>query len=104
MAWRAVSREDFRSLFALYAFVAKHNRNHDGEHLLLTLFTSSRNIPDDLLIEWSERVEPLNPETVGGVLCPRARAVAKGEARYDHASAFLHSVLKALDETAHVGH
>lgn len=100
MAQCAVSRDDFRSLFALYTFVAKRNRNHDAAHRLLTLFTSSRNIPDDLLMEWSERVEASDPQAVGSVLCPHARAVAEGNAHYDHASAFLHTVLKALDEAA----
>src|SRR3954469_591996 len=75
MAQRSVSREDFRGLFALYACAAQLNKKHDGASRLLNLFDSSRDISDDLLHLWSERVEAVSAETVGSVLCPRARAV-----------------------------
>jgi hypothetical protein len=101
MAQRSVSREDFRGLFALYACAAQLHKKHDGASRLLNLFESSRDITDDLLHLWSERVEAVSAETVGSVLCPRARAVADGEANYDHASAFLHAMLKALDQSQH---
>lgn len=98
MAQRSVSREDFRGLFALYACAAQLHKKHDGASRLLNLFDSSRDISDDLLHLWSERVQAVGAETVGSVLCPRARAVADGDANYDHASAFLHALLKALDQ------
>ncbi|WFU46055.1 hypothetical protein QA640_45680 (plasmid) [Bradyrhizobium sp. CB82] len=101
MARRAVSRDDFRSFFAFHAFAAELNKNHDGASRLLKLFTSSRDICDDLLDLWSERAEALGPETVGGVLNPRVHAVADGDINYDHASAFLHALLKTLDQTQH---
>jgi len=101
MAPRLVSREDFRGLFALYAFAAQLNNNHAGASRLLKLFASSPNISDSLLDRWSERVEALNPEIVGSVLGPCAHAVADGNVNYDHASAFLHALLKTLDQTQH---
>jgi hypothetical protein len=101
MAQRSVSREDFRGLFALYACAAQLHKKNAGASRLLNLFESSRDITDDLLHLWSERVEAVSAETVGNVLCPRARAVADGKANYDHASAFLHAMLKALDQSQH---
>lgn len=98
---RAVSRDDFRSLFALYAFADRHNKQHDRASRLPKLLTSSRTTSDDPLDRWPERVEAPGPETVGGALGPRARAVADDDANYDHASAFLHALLKALDQTQH---
>jgi hypothetical protein len=38
---------------------------------------------------------------MGEQLCLRAHAVADGSSSYDHASAFLHALLKALDQTQH---
>ncbi|MCA1386058.1 MULTISPECIES: hypothetical protein [unclassified Bradyrhizobium] len=101
MAQRAVSREDVQSLFAFYAFVARHHNKHDGASRWLKLFTSSQNLSDERLNQWSERVDAVGPEMVGRVLDPRARAVVDGDANYDHASAFLHARLKALDEPQH---
>src|SRR3954447_12980097 len=101
MAQRSVSREDFRGLFALYACAAQLHKKHAGASRLLNLFESSRDIPDDLLHLWSARVEAVGAEAVGSVLCLRARAVADGDAKYDHASAFLHAMLKALDQSQH---
>ena len=101
MARRAVSRDDFRGLFALFAFAAQHNENHKGASRLLHLFMSSRQIPDDLLDLWSERAEAVGFEAVGDQLCRCAHAVADGNSTYDHASAFLHALLKALDQTQH---
>ncbi|MDA9437048.1 hypothetical protein XH88_35775 [Bradyrhizobium sp. CCBAU 51627] len=101
MPQRAVSREDFRGLFAFYVFVARHDNKHDGASRLLKLFTSSQNISDELLDQWSERADALGAERVGSVLGPRTRAVANGDANYDHASAFLHALLTALDQTQH---
>lgn len=86
MAMRAVSRDDFRGLFALFAFAARHNENHNGASRPLHLFTSSRDIPDNLLDLWSECAEAIGPETIGEHLCLRAHAVAEGRSSYDHAS------------------
>jgi hypothetical protein len=99
MARRAVSRDDFRSLFALFAFAAQQHENHDGASRLINLFMTSRNIPDDLLGQWSQRAEAIGSETIGDQLSVHAHAVADGNSRYDHASAFLHALLKAADQT-----
>jgi hypothetical protein len=96
-----VSRNDFRGFFALYAAKARHDHKHEGEYLLTKLFTSSEDIPNGLLDEWSERVSALDPESVGGLICPRARELAEGRIRYDHASDFLHALLRDLDRTEH---
>ena len=98
---RAVSRDDFRSLFAIDAFAARHNTQHDRASRLLKLFTSGRTTSDDLLDQWPERVEAPEPEIDRAVIGPRARAVADDDANYDHASALLHALLKALDQTQH---
>jgi hypothetical protein len=101
MFMRAASRDDFRSLFTLDAFAARHNKQHDRASRLLKLFAPGRTTSDDVLDQWSARVEATGPEIVGSVLGPRARAVADDDANYDHASAFLHALLKALDQTQH---
>ncbi len=44
-----VSGDAFRGLFALYAAKAHHDHQHDGEHRLLKLFVSTKDIPDYLL-------------------------------------------------------
>ena len=87
MAQRSVSREDFRGLFALYACAAQLHKKHAGASRLLNLFESSRDISDDLLHLWSERVEAVSAETVGSVLCPRARAVSATPTSSDDPSA-----------------
>jgi hypothetical protein len=51
----AVSRDAFRSFFALYAAKAHHDNKPEGEYRLMNLFGSSENIPDDLLDLWSAR-------------------------------------------------
>lgn len=98
MAKPAVSRDAFRSFFALYAAKAHHDNKPEGEYRLMKLFGSSENIPDDLLDLWSARADSLGPETVSGVLCPRARDIANGSVSYDHASDFLHALLRELDQ------
>lgn len=97
MARVAVSREAFRGLFAFYAAKAHHDQKHEGEYSLTKLFGSCDDIPDGLLDLWSERVNRLDPEAVGNVLCPRARAIADGRADYDDASHFLHVLLRELN-------
>lgn len=80
MAKPAVSCDACRGLFAFYA----------------ALFESAEDIPDSLLRQWSERAEVLGSETVGSVMEPRARQLVNGNAYYDHASDFLHSLLRDL--------
>ncbi len=101
MAQRAVSREHFRGLFALYACAAQHGENCEGAIRLLRLFASSESISDDLLDRWVERADAVGSGAVGYELGLRAHAVADGHSNYDHASAFLHALLKALDQRAH---
>ncbi|MCK1594656.1 hypothetical protein [Bradyrhizobium sp. 164] len=96
MAKPAVSRDAFRGLFAFYAAKAHHDRKHDGEHCLLKLFGSTEDIPDRLLQQWSERAELLGPEIVGRILEPHTSQIANGSVRYDHASDFLHVLLRDL--------
>jgi hypothetical protein len=69
-----------------------------GEHCLLKLFGSAEDIPDNLLLQWSDRVELLGSETVGRLMEPRARQITDGNARYDHASDFLHALLRDLGQ------
>ncbi|UPK33113.1 hypothetical protein IVB18_33510 [Bradyrhizobium sp. 186] len=95
----AVSRDAFRGLFALYAEKADHE--HDGEHRLLKLFASTKDIPDYLLELWSDRTQLLDPEIVGSMLIPRTRQIADGSAHYDHASDFLHALLRDMERKAH---
>jgi hypothetical protein len=91
MAKPAVSRDAFRGLFAFYAAKAHHDHKAGAEECL-----SAEYIPDSLLQQWSEKADLLGPETVGSVVDPRAREIASGGARYDHASDFLHSLLRDL--------
>ena len=93
-----VSREAFRGLFAFYAAKAHHDHESAGEQCLLRLFGSVKDIPDRLLQQWSDRVERLGPETVGRIMEPQAHQVTSGNAQYDHASDFLHAVLKDLGQ------
>ncbi|QOZ75378.1 hypothetical protein XH83_07945 [Bradyrhizobium sp. CCBAU 53351] len=90
------SREAFRGLFAFFAAKAHHDHESAGEQCLLRLFESVKDIPDRLLQQRSDRVELLGPETVGRIMEPQAHQVRSGNAQYDHASDFLHAVLKDL--------
>lgn len=99
MAKPAVSRDAIRGLFAFYAATVRHG--HDGEYRRLQLFASTKGTPDYLLELWSDRSQGLDPEIVGSVLVPRARQITDGSARYDHASDFLHALLKDIDQKAH---
>jgi len=101
MAKPAVSRDAFRGLFAFYAAKAHHNHKAEGENCLLKLFGSAEYIPDRLLQQWSERADLLGPETVGGVAEPPARELVSGGVRYDHASDFLHVLLRDLGRKVH---
>ncbi|MGY0576035.1 hypothetical protein ACTGJ9_037595 [Bradyrhizobium sp. RDM12] len=96
-----VTRDAFRGLFAFYAAKAHHDKKPDGERSLLKLFGSSQDIPDNLLELWSDRTDVLGPEIVGEILAPRTRQVTNGSARYDHASDFLHALLREMDRQKH---
>ncbi|UPK38096.1 hypothetical protein IVB18_12955 [Bradyrhizobium sp. 186] len=101
MVKSAVSREAFRGLFALYAAKAHHDHHDDGENRLLKLFVSTKDIPDYLLELWSDRTQLLDPKIVGSMLGRRTRQIADGSAHYDHASDFLHALLRDMDRKAH---
>ncbi|BBO03104.1 MULTISPECIES: hypothetical protein [Bradyrhizobium] len=97
----AVSRDAFRGLFALYAAKAHHDRKAEGEHCLLKLFGSAEDLPDALLLQCSDRAELLRSETVGRLVSPRVRQITNGNAQYDHASDFLHALLRDLEQKVH---
>jgi hypothetical protein len=98
MAKPAVSRDAFRGLFAFYAAKAHHDHKTEGEDCLLRLFGFAEDIPDNLLMQWTDSVELLGSETVGRLMEPRARQITDGNARYDHASDFLHALLRDLEQ------
>ncbi|MET4034715.1 MULTISPECIES: hypothetical protein [unclassified Bradyrhizobium] len=101
MAKPAVTRDAFRGLFAFYAAKAHHDKEPDGERSLLKLFGSSQDIPENLLELWSDRTEVLGPEIVGNIIGPCAQQVTSGTAHYDHASDFLHALLREMDRRKH---
>ncbi|SFN81841.1 hypothetical protein SAMN05216573_122102 [Bradyrhizobium sp. Rc3b] len=101
MAKPTVSREAFRSLFALYAAKAHHDHNGVAEGRLLKLFGSSDDIPDPLLELWSSRAELIGSEAVGNIMSPLAHQILDGAAQYNHASDFLHRLLAELDRDVH---
>ncbi|MDH2405081.1 hypothetical protein QCM77_34970 [Bradyrhizobium sp. SSUT18] len=94
MAKPAVSRDSFRGLSAFYAAKAHHDQKREGEHCFLKLFGSAEDIPESLLQQWSDKVDLLGLETVGRTMEPRARQITDGNARDDHASDFLHTLLR----------
>ncbi len=93
-----VSRDAFRGLFAFYAARAHHDHDSKGEHCLLRLFRSAEDIPETLLLQWSDRTELLGSETVGRLMDPLVRQITRGNAQYDHASDFLHTLLRDLGQ------
>jgi hypothetical protein len=101
MAKPPVCRGAFRGLFAFYAAKAHHDCMRNGEESLLRLFGSADDIPDNLLLQWSDRADLLGSEAVGSAMEPRARQLMNGDAHYDHASDFLHALLRDLDRKAH---
>ena len=70
MAKPAVTCDVFRGLFAFYGAKADLDHKDDGDHYFVTLFGSAE---------------------------PRARRATSGDAPYDHASDFLHALLRDLD-------
>jgi hypothetical protein len=103
----AVSRDDFRGLIAFYAAKARHDQNsrHDhkpqGERSLLKMFGSADDILETVLQQWSDRVELLGCETIGRSMDPRVRHVTHRNGQYDHASDFLHTLLRDLEQKMH---
>jgi hypothetical protein len=91
MAKPAVSRNTFRGLFAFYA---KADHKHDGEYRVLKLFGSAEDIPDRLLQRWSHEADLPDAETIAG-------DIVNGRKRYDHASDFLHVLLRDLELREH---
>jgi hypothetical protein len=101
MAKPSVSRDAFRGLFAFYAAKAHHDHNDVAEGRLLELFGSSQHIPDGLLELWSSRTELIDPEAVGNIMSPLAHQILDGGEQYNHASDFLHRLLRELDRDDH---
>jgi len=98
MAKPAVSRNTFRGLFAFYA---KADHKHDGEYCALKLFGSAQDIPDRLLQQWSHQADLPGAEAIASTLEPRTRKIVNGRKRYDHASDFLHVLLRDLELREH---
>jgi hypothetical protein len=78
MAKAALSRGAFRRLVAFYAAKAHLDHTHDGECCVLKLVGSSEDVPHRPVRQWSD-------ETPNGCAC------------YDHASDFLHVLLRDLE-------
>lgn len=98
MAKPAVSRNSFRGLFAFYA---KADHKHDGEYCALQLFGSAQDIPDRLLQRWSHEADLPGSEAIASTLEPGTREIVNGRRRYDHASDFLHVLLRDLELREH---
>ncbi|MCA1510546.1 hypothetical protein [Bradyrhizobium sp. NBAIM01] len=101
MAKSSVSRDAFRGLFAFNPVKAHHEQNAVAEGRLFKLFGSSDHIPDGLLELWSSRTELIGPEAVGNIVSPLAHQILDGGAQYNHASDFLHRLLRELDRDIH---
>ncbi|WP_409190225.1 hypothetical protein [Bradyrhizobium sp. RDM4] len=100
MAKPAVARNAFRGLLAFYAAKAHDDKEPDGERSLLKRFGSSQDIPNNLLERWPDRIEVLGPEIVDDTIGQRSPH-SNGRARYDHASDFLHVLLREMDRHKH---
>jgi hypothetical protein len=94
---KPASRDAFRGLVAFYAAKAHHDHKHDGEYCVSKLFGSAQDIPDRLLPQWSDEAELLGSETIAPTPEPRVREIPNDRARYDHASDFLHALLRDLE-------
>ncbi|UPJ40093.1 hypothetical protein IVB40_22535 [Bradyrhizobium sp. 40] len=98
MAKPAVSRNTFRGLSAFYA---KADPKYDGEQCVLKLFGSAQDIPDRLLQQRSHQADLPGAESIASTLEPRTREIVNGRKRYDHASDFLHVLLRDLELREH---
>ncbi|MGY0574733.1 hypothetical protein ACTGJ9_029755 [Bradyrhizobium sp. RDM12] len=94
----AVSRDAFRGLFAFYARRLITTTSPRANIPFLKMFGSADDIPDTLLQQWSDRVELLGSETGGRLKDPRVRQITNGNVQYDHASDFLHTLLRDLGQ------
>lgn len=94
----SVSRDAFRGLFAFYAAKAHHDHKPQGEHCLPQLFGSEEDIPDTLLLRRPSRRDLLGSKTIGGSRDPIVGQLTHGNAQYDHASDFLHTLLRDLGQ------
>ena len=98
MAKPAVSRNSFRALLALYS---KADHKHNGDYCVLKLPGSAQGIPDRLLQQWSHQADLPGAEAIASTLEPRTREIVNGRKRYDHASDFLHVLLRDLELREH---
>lgn len=89
------SARAFRGLGAYYAAKA-HDHKHDRRYL--KLFGSAEDDPDLALQQSSnDDAELLGIGTIASTWEPRTRESANGCARYNHASDFLHVLLRDLE-------
>ncbi|WP_439405756.1 hypothetical protein ACNJX9_31020 [Bradyrhizobium sp. DASA03076] len=95
MAQRATFRADFRDFIALYLLAVDHNENHYDASRLHKLFVPTRSTCEDLLDPASDPAGVYDPISGGRAFGPSGQAVDRA-AKYDHASAFLHAVLKGV--------
>jgi hypothetical protein len=98
---KPASRDAFRGLVAFYAAKAHHDHKHDGEYCVSKLFGSAQGIPDRLLQQWSHQADLPGAEAIASTLEPRTREIVNGRKRYDHASDFLHVLLRDLELREH---
>jgi hypothetical protein len=93
-----ISREAFRGLLAFYAAKAHHDHKPRSEHCLLRLFGSEEDVPDTLVLQWQGRTELLGSKPIGRLMDPILGQLTHGNAQYDHASDFLHTLLGDLGQ------
>ena len=90
MGKSSVSRDAFRSLFAVCDADANPGHDRDYEIRLLKLFQASGSL-----------LHLRGSEPAGSILLPSAHKDVHGGAPYDHASDFLHRLLRDLDQKLH---
>ena len=88
-----VSRAALHALIALRETKA-HDQNIDDE-VVLKFPGPSAHLADDQLHQW------LRSATAGTIFLPPAHEIAEGGAPYDHASDFLHRLLRKMDRKVH---
>ena len=95
MAQRAIFRSDFGDFIALYLLAVDYNENHYDASRLHKLLVPPPSTCEDLLEPTSDPAGVYNPISGGCTFGPSGQAVDRA-AKYDHASAFLHAVLKGV--------
>nr|WP_247474599.1 hypothetical protein [Bradyrhizobium sp. 30] len=70
-------------------------------YCVLKLPGSAQGIPDRLLQQWSHQADLPGAEAIASTLEPRTREIVNGRKRYDHASDFLHVLLRDLELREH---